>query len=88
MKMESCYDCKECKVILRVIYGHIQYTKPITMKCAKGLWKDEDGGNSVTYKGNSLVVLNKQLKTPVPQQYFNLCAERRLNGEEFLNNID
>ena len=87
--MSSCYDCNQAKVVLPVHYGEIKYTgAEITMKCGKGLWEDEKEGNSSEYRRNNLKVITRQLSTPSVQGYFDRCAERLLNGEEHLNNID
>jgi hypothetical protein len=87
--MESCYDCIECKVKLPVFYGHIQFTgAPIEMRCARGLWEDDKEGEPISYIRNSLFVNLKQLEKPVFKAYFDLCAERRLNGEKSLDNVD
>jgi len=88
-EMTNCFDCNQCKVTLPVHYGEIKYTgAEITMKCGKGLWEDEKEGVPFEYRRKNLKVITRQLGTPSTQGYFDRCAERLLEGEEHLNNID
>ncbi len=98
MKMTSCYDCIKAKFTMPIIHGRIYYSEtnePMqerglknTLRCKAKLWEDEPWGDEKIYYPVSFSAAKNLFFTEVFMEYFDHCAERLLNGEEHLNNVD
>ncbi len=96
--MKSCYDCINAKFTMPIIHGQINYSETNikmkekgltnTLRCKAGLWEDDKEGNEKIYYPGSFGTAKKFFSTPTFMEYFNHCADRLLNGEEYLNNVD